>query len=39
MKNGPKISDYFEIEYVTLPDFTREEANFKVKVGELRNRF
>ena len=39
MPNGLQMSDYFEIEYVPLPNFEYEEDDFKIKVEQLRTRF
>ena len=39
MPEGQKIGDYFEIEYVPLPNKWVEEANFIEQVEQLKTRF
>jgi hypothetical protein len=39
MPKGQKIGDYFEIEYVPLPNKWVEEANFIEQVDQLKTRF
>jgi hypothetical protein len=37
--NGRQISDYFDIEYVSLAHFTYEKDKFIEQVDQLRTRF
>jgi len=39
MPKGQQIGDYFEIEYVPLPNKWYGEDDFKKHVEQLRNRF
>jgi hypothetical protein len=39
MPNGPQIGNFFEIEFVPLPNFINEEANFIEQVDQLKTRF